>query len=316
MKKNYYIGIDLGGTKISGALSDENGEIISKITIPTKAHEGEIPVLSRIIDAIDSVLNDANKTTSDIKGIGIGSPGPLNAKLGLIVETPNLPFKNFNLVKPIEEKFGVPTYLDNDANVAAIGEFLFGAGKGSENMIFVTVSTGVGGGAIINRKIYRGNTNNALEIGHTTVDRDGPRCNCGNYGCVEALSSGTAIARIANEAIEKGEKTTLKNYEKISAYEVFIEAENGDKVANKIINNSLNYLGICIANTISYFDPEVVILGGGVSIGHGIVIDTVQAIVKERCFKTLSENTKIVLAGLGNDAGVIGAVALAITESK
>lgn len=316
MKKNYYIGIDLGGTKISGALSDENGEIISKITMPTKAHEGESLVLSRIINVIESVLSDANKTASDIKAIGIGSPGPLNAKLGLIVETPNLPFKNFNLVKPIEEKFGVPTYLDNDANVAAIGEFLFGAGKGSENMIFVTVSTGVGGGAIINGKIYRGNTNNALEIGHTTVKADGPRCNCGNNGCIEAISSGTAITKTAIEALKRGEETILKNYEKISSYEVFRAAENGDKVAKEILSNSLNYLGICIANTISYFDPEMVVLGGGVAIGEKVIIDTVKSVVKERCFATLSENTKIVLAGLGREAGVIGAVALAITESK
>lgn len=316
MKSGYFIGVDLGGTKISGALSDQRGEIISKITLPTKAEEGEEAVLSRIIEAIDTVIKEGNINIGDIKAIGIGSPGPLDAKLGVIITTPNLPFKNFNLVKPIKEKFNIPTYLDNDANVAAIGEFIFGAGRGSENMVFITVSTGIGGGAILNGKIYRGSTNNALEIGHTTLKKDGPRCNCGNYGCAEVLSSGTAIGKSAKAAVERGEDTTLKNYENVSSYEVFKEASKGDKVATEILSEALNYLGICVANIISSFDPEMVILGGGVSMGGKIVFDTVEAVVKERCFAILSENTKIRPAALGTEAGVIGAVALAIMESK
>ena len=148
--KNYVVGVDLGGTKISTALSDLEGKIINQTTIPTDAHEGEVPVLNRIINSIEKVVNDSAVSYEDIKGIGIGSPGPLDAKQGIIITTPNLPFKNFNLVKPISEKFGVPVFLDNDANVAAIGEFMFGAGKGAENIVFFTVSTGVGGGAILN----------------------------------------------------------------------------------------------------------------------------------------------------------------------
>lgn len=316
MKNNYFVGVDLGGTKISCALSSEKGEIISKITLPTKAEEGEEAVLSRIIEVIDTVIKEGNINISDIKAIGIGSPGPLDAKLGIIITTPNLPFKNFNLVKPIKERFNIPTYLDNDANVAAIGEFTFGAGRGSENMVFVTVSTGIGGGAILNGKIYRGSTNNALEVGHTTVKKDGPRCNCGNYGCAEVLSSGTAIGKSARDAVERGEDTSLKNYESVSSYEVFKEANNGDKVATEILSEALNYLGICVANIISSFDPEMIILGGGVSMGGKIVFDTVEAVVKERCFAVLSENTKILPAALGTEAGVIGAVALAIMENK
>jgi glucokinase len=316
MRSEYFVGVDLGGTKISGALSDKKGEIISKITLPTKAEEGEEAVLLRIIEVIDTVIKEGNINIGDIKAIGIGSPGPLDAKLGVIITTPNLPFKNFNLIKPIKEKFNLPTYLDNDANVAAIGEFIFGAGRGSENMVFVTISTGIGGGAILNGKIYRGSTNNALEIGHTTLKKDGPRCNCGNYGCAEVLSSGTAIGKSAKAAVERGEDTTLKNYENVSSYEVFKEASNGDKVATEILSEALNYLGICVANIISSFDPEMVILGGGVSMGGKIVFDTVEAVVKQRCFTVLSENTKIRPAALGTEAGVIGAVALAIMESK
>lgn len=316
MDKSYVIGIDLGGTKISGALAGLDGKVISQYTLPTNAAEGEAPVLNRIISVIETVIEDAHKNTNDIKAIGIGSPGPLDAKKGIIITTPNLPFKNFKLVEPIKEKFGIPTYLDNDANVAAIGENVFGAGKGTENMVFVTVSTGVGGGAIINGKIYRGNTCNALEVGHMTLEKDGPRCNCGNYGCAEALASGTAIGKRAKEAVAGDEETSLKNYKDVTSYEVFQEAKKGDKVAIKILDTCLNYLGICVANIITSFDPEMVIIGGGVSKGGDIVFEKVEEVVKERCFDTMAASCKIVPAGLGTDAGVIGAVALAIMESK
>lgn len=316
MDRNYVIGIDLGGTKINGALADLNGTVQSQFTIPTNAHEGEEVVLSRIINVIDKVMELADKKVEEILAIGIGSPGPLDAKKGLIITTPNLPFRNFALVEPIKNRYNVPTYLDNDANVAAIGEFMLGAGKGTENMVYVTVSTGVGGGAIINGKIYRGNTSNALEIGHTTVLPDGPRCNCGNYGCVEALASGTAIGRQAKEAVENGLNTSLKDYENVTSYEVFKEANKGDKVSQDILNKSFGYLGIGIANVITSFDPEMVVIGGGVSKGGQILFDRVQEVVNERCFKAMSEACKIVPAALGTDAGVIGAVALALLESK
>lgn len=186
--KNYVIGIDLGGTKISCAVADLDGQVISQNTVPTNAHEGEYAVLNRIIASVETVLRDSDVEINNVKAIGIGSPGPLDAKTGVIITTPNLPFKNFNLVKPLKEKFEVPVYLDNDANVAAIGEFMFGAARGTENMVYFTVSTGVGGGAVLNGKVYRGNTSNALEIGHMTVLPDGPRCNCGNLGCLEGIS--------------------------------------------------------------------------------------------------------------------------------
>lgn len=314
--KNYVVGVDLGGTKISTALSDLEGKIINQTTIPTDAHEGEVPVLNRIINSIEKVVNDSAVSYEDIKGIGIGSPGPLDAKQGIIITTPNLPFKNFNLVKPISEKFGVPVFLDNDANVAAIGEFMFGAGKGAENIVFFTVSTGVGGGAILNGKVYRGHTSNALEIGHMTVAPHGPRCNCGNVGCVEATSSGTAIAKRAHEALSTKVETSLRKYENVTSYEVFVEAAAGDPVAKDIIDDAMNYLGIAVANAVSIFDPEYVIIGGGVSKAGDVVFDTVRKVVNKRCFKSMAESVKIVPAGLGTDAGLIGSVALALLETQ
>jgi glucokinase len=316
MEKRFVIGIDLGGTKISGAFSDIDGNVLSKHTIPTNADEGDIAVLNRITSVIDYVIAAAGKTVDEVKAIGIGSPGPLDPKTGAIIETPNLPFTNFNLVKPIRDKYKIPTYLENDANAATIGEHIFGAGKGTENMVYITVSTGIGGGAIINGKIYRGSTANALEIGHTTLLSNGPRCNCGNYGCAEVLASGTAIGRQAREAVEAGKKTSLGDYSNVTSYEVFKEAEKGDEVAVDILDNSLTYLGICVANVVNSFDPEIVVIGGGVSKGGDIVFDKVKEVVQKRTLKPMRDLCKIVPAGLGTDAGVIGAVAVAITESR
>ncbi|GAA0078934.1 ROK family protein [Clostridium sp. CTA-5] len=314
--QTFVVGVDLGGTKISTALSKLNGEVISQTTVPTNANEGEIPVLNRIIESVDKVIKDGGATYQDVKAIGIGSPGPLDAEKGIIIYTPNLPFKNFNLVEPLKNKFGVPVFLDNDANVATIGEYMFGAGKGAKNVLFFTVSTGVGGGAILDGKIYRGHTSNALEIGHMTVAPDGPRCNCGNIGCVEATSSGTAIGKRGQEAVSTKVETSLRKYDHITSYEVFVEAAAGDEVAKDIIDNALNYLGIAVANAVSIFDPEIIIIGGGVSKAGEVVFDTVRKVVNKRCFKSMAESVKIVPAGLGTDAGVIGAVALALLETE
>lgn len=314
--KKYVIGVDLGGTKISTAISTIDGNILANVVLPTKAEEGEKAVLGRIFQSIDEVINKVNTSTDEIEAIGIGSPGPLDAKKGIIITTPNLPFKNYNLVQPLKDKYNISVYLDNDANVAAIGEYMFGAGKGKDNIVYFTVSTGVGGGAVLNGRVYRGHTSNALEIGHTTVDPNGPRCNCGNLGCLEAISSGTSIAKRGREAVATNVETSLKKYDVITSYEVFKEAEAGDEVSKDIINNAMTYLGIGVANAISTFDPEMIIIGGGVSKAGDVVFDTVKKVVNKRCFKSMAESCEIVPAGLGSDAGVVGAVALAIIESR
>lgn len=314
-KCNYVIGIDLGGTKIKGALADLEGNILSSYTIPTDAFEGEEAVLGRINGVIGKVLEESGKSINEIKAIGIGSPGPLDSEKGIIINSANLPFKNFNIVSEVKKVYNLPVYLENDANVAAIAEYMFGAGKGTRNMVYVTVSTGVGGGAVLNGKLYKGSTSNALEIGHTTVLPEGPKCNCGNYGCVEVLTSGTAIARQAREALEAGLNTSLSQYDKLTSYEVYVEAQKGDKVSEDILEKSFTYLGIGIANTIVSFDPEMIVIGGGVSKMGSIMFDKVNEVVKERALKAMAENCKIVPAGLGEDTGVMGAVALAITEA-
>lgn len=312
MEKKYVVGVDLGGTKIYTALVDLDGNIIKEKTVETLANEGEKAVLDRILSTVRFVIDGIDKNL--IKSIGIGSPGPLDVKKGIIIRSANLPFKNFELVKSIKEEFNLPTHLDNDANVATLGEFMFGAGKGTENMVFITASTGIGGGAVLNGRLFRGSTGNALEVGHTTVALDGPRCGCGNVGCVEAFGSGTAIGKRAKEAVASNVVTSLKNYENVTAKEVFAEAKNGDKVANDILDNCLTYLGIAVANTITNFDPEKVVIGGGVVNGGEIVIDTIRKVVEDRCLSTFVDSCSIEKAVLGGKAGVLGAAALAITE--
>lgn len=312
MENKYVVGVDLGGTKIYTALVDLEGNIIKEKTVETLAHEGEQAVVGRIVDTINYVIDGTDKNL--IKSIGIGSPGPLDVKNGIIIENSNLPFKNFEIVKTIKETFDLPTHLDNDANVATLGEFMFGAGKGTENMVFITASTGIGGGAVLNGKLFRGSTGNALEVGHMTVATEGPRCGCGNLGCAEALGSGTAIGKRAKEAVLSNAVTSLKNYENVTAKEVFKEAANGDRVAKNILNTSLTYLGIAVANTITNFDPEKVVVGGGVVNGGDIVIETIRNVVEERCMAAFVENCTIEKAILGGKVGVLGAAALAITE--
>lgn len=312
MKKKYVVGVDLGGTKIYTALVDLEGNIIKEKTVETLAFEGENAVMGRIIDTINYVIDGTEKNL--IKSIGIGSPGPLDVKNGVIIENSNLPFKNFEIVKTIRETYDLPTYLDNDANVATLGEYKFGAGKGTENMIYMTVSTGIGGGAILNGKIFRGSTGNALEIGHTTISQERTRCGCGNIGCAESLASGTAIGKRAKEAVNSNAETSLKNYDDVTSKEVFIEAANGDRVAKEILNTSLTYLGITVANIITTFDPEKVVIGGGVINGGDIVLETIKEEVAKRCMKVFVDSCSIEKAKLGGQAGVLGAAALAIME--
>lgn len=181
-------------------------------------------------------------------------------------------------------------------------------------MVYVTVSTGVGGGAIINGKLYRGNTANALEVGHMTIAKDGPRCGCGNVGCAESFASGTAIGNRAKEAVASKVVTSLKKYDNVTAKEVFIEAAAGDAEAKRILDNALYYLGITVGNIMTHLDPEKVVMGGGVINGGDIVLETVKKVVAERCLSVFVENCSIEKAKLGGQAGVLGAAALAITE--
>lgn len=308
-----FVGVDLGGTKIYTALGDREGNILKEIIVDTEVEKGVDSILEKIKGSIEYVI-EGNKDR--VKAIGIGSPGPLNIKDGIILNPPNLPFENYKIVEKLESIFKISVYLDNDANAATIGEYIFGAGKESTNMIYITASTGVGGGAILNGKIYRGSTFNALEVGHTTIEVDGKRCGCGNKGCFEAMTSGTAIKKLAEDAVKSSVKTSLKNYDKVTAKEVFIEAEKDDRVANEILEDSLKYLGVLAANCANILDPDIIIIGGGVSNGGDVVFNKIKREMEQRCLEPILNHCKIKKALLGGKAGVIGALAVAITEYK
>lgn len=312
MDKNFVVAVDLGGTKIYTALVDLEGNIVKEKVVKTEAEKGDLAIVSNIKSTIDFVLDGIDM--KNVKAIGIGSPGPLDVKKGLIVAPPNLPFKNFNIVENLNDKYGIPVFLDNDANAATLAEFMFGVGKGTENMVYVTVSTGIGGGAILNGKIYRGSTSNAVEVGHTTVKGDGPRCGCGNKGCGERMASGTAIMKRAEEAVNSNVETSLKKYEKVTAKEVFEEAKNGDIVSQDILDEALSYLGIIVANVANTFDPDMIVLGGGVISAGDVVMEAVKKVVKARCLGIVAENCKIERSNLEGKSGVLGAAALAISE--
>ncbi|MGL5577289.1 MAG: ROK family protein [Sarcina sp.] len=307
-----YVGVDLGGTKIYTALANVNGEILREIVMPTEADKGTEQIIDKIKESIRYVSEEV--TLKEVKAIGIGSPGPLKVKDGIIAEPPNLPIRNYNIVEDMENEFGVKVYLDNDANAATLAEYTFGQGVGTENMVFITSSTGVGGGAILNGRLYRGSTSNAVELGHTTVKYDGRSCGCGNRGCVESLASGTAIKLIADERMD--EETSLNKYEVITAKEVFDEAENGDILSKSIVRECVGYLGLAVANAANTFDPDMIVLGGGVLKSGDIIFDIIEEEMQERCLNTIRENCKVKPAKLGGKAGVLGAVALAIVESN
>lgn len=315
--KRYVIGIDLGGTKITTALADRQGRIVEKTTLATGAKEGEEVVMGRIIESVDMVLEASGLSKDAVAVIGIGSPGPIDSDKGAIITTPNLPFKNYSLTQPLEKRYGIPAYLDNDGNVAAIGEWMFGAGKGYDHVIYMTVSTGVGGGAVLNGKPFHGRSSNALEIGHMTIRPDAPYfCNCGNQGDVESLCSGTAMTKRAQEAIAQGRETSLKDLPVVTAYEINQARLAGDGLAKEILEEAWDNLGIAVANLILAFEPEVLAIGGGVSRIGQDMFDAVIASAHKRCFDFMVDGVKIVPTGLSQDTGVLGAVALAVVKAE
>lgn len=317
MAKDKYIGIDLGGTKILTAVASEDGEIIEKLKLATETELGQEKIKENIFKSIYKVLEKAAIKIEEIKAIGIGSPGPLNVEQGIIYESANLPLKNMKIVDLVKNETGINTYLQNDANTAALGEKVFGAGKEADDLLYITISTGVGGGIIINGNIYYGHTGNAGEIGHMTVDPAGPQCGCGNYGCLESFSSGTAIKNMAQRAIENGESTLIKKLakeNKLSAKLVAKAADKGDQKALDIFAKAGYYLGIGIANLVNIFNPEMIILGGGVMKAQEYFLDRAKEEFKKRALKAPADIVKIEEAVLEDEIGVKGAIAVAMQK--
>jgi glucokinase len=308
------IGIDIGGTKILTALVDERGRIITRERIAT-TQNGPSADVAAMARSVDAVLKGAGLRREDIAAIGAGAPGPLDPDRGIVYEPPNLAgWIEVPLASLLQQATSLPTYVENDANAAAVGEAWVGAGVGVKDLIFIIMGTGIGGGIILGGQLHQGVTGTAGEIGHITIDMDGPLCGCGRYGHLEALASGKAIARMAMEALRAGERSTLATMgtpEQISAKDVARAAENGDALARDIYRRAGEAMGIAIASVVNLLNPEMVIIGGGVARAGDLVFDPIRRTVKTQAFARPAAAVRIVPSALGDDAGVIGAAAVA-----
>jgi glucokinase len=316
------LGIDLGGSKILTAVVDPQGEMLSSDESTTPATEGREVVIQSIIESAHSALDQASCTISEISAVGIGAPGISNPEAGILFVSPNLPgWRNVLLRDIIQNKLDKKVFLINDANAAALGEFYFGAARGVRNFIYITISTGIGGGIMIDGKIYGGAIGTAGEVGHMTIDDEGPICNCGNRGCWETLASGTALAREAKQRIKKGIRTSILKYaegdvEKVTAQAIHKAAEQGDKLAKELIARTGYYVGVGLVNLINIFNPELIVIGGGLSNIGDMLFKPAFKVAGERAYKEAFQAVRFATAGLGRNSGVLGAAAFALQEIK
>ncbi len=316
----YVIGVDLGGTKIYTALAAGDGKILTETKLPTEAEKGQEHVVGRIIETIEYVQNAAAVPPGTVRALALGAPGPLDTKKGIIHFAPNLRWHNVPIAQILEERMSLPVSLDNDANLAALGEHVFGAGRGVANMVYITVSTGVGGGLILDGKLYRGSADGAGEIGHMMVSPGGPLCSCGNRGCLEAVASGTAIAREAKDLVARGGGQKILTAAegdpgKISAAEVAAAAAGGDPEAIFIITKAAHFIGIGIANILNLLNPSLVVLGGGVMKIGELLWKGITLKVESRTMEAARRAVRLVPAELGGRSGVMGAIALALQST-
>ena len=302
------IAVDIGGTHLRAALYEpENPQPISHQRIQT--HTEEPGVYERMESLIESIWpKDGN-----VLAIGVASPGPLDPHTGYILKTPNIKeWQNFPLGPNLSGHFQVPAFVDNDANLAALGEWKFGAGRGHHHLLYLTISTGVGGGVIADDHLLQGYHGLATELGHTILDPEGPLCSCGFAGHLEAFSSGPAIVKFVIGELASGTSSSLKNGGDITARVVADAANHGDALAISAYQRAGTYLGIAVANFLLSFDPSIVVFGGGVSQVGPLLFDSFRASLKKRVFHPrYLENLKIEMAALGDDAGLLGALALA-----
>jgi glucokinase len=318
-REQFIIGVDLGGTNIVvGAMPVDGSREIGIRTLPTRAEMGADAVADRIAAMVENVILDVRKETGaereDFIGVGIGSPGPLDRERGIVVVTPNLGWRDYPLRDEISKRLGMRATLDNDANCATLGEWWCGAAKGGRNVIGITIGTGIGGGLILDGRLYHGASDVAGEIGHTSIDSTGRRCKCGNYGCLEAYCSGPAIAERAREAIESEESPTLMELadgdpNRITAAIVYEAARMGDMVAREVVRDTGRFLGTGLANLMNIFNPDTIVLAGGVTQAGDALFAPLRAEVRRRAFKPAVEVCRIVPGALPISAGVVGAVA-------
>ncbi|KJE27761.1 ROK family protein [Geobacillus kaustophilus] len=310
--ERWLAGIDLGGTTIKMAFVTTEGDIVHKWEIPTNtANRGE-HIVADIARSLDGTLAQLGGAKERLLAVGIGAPGPVEEETGMLYETVNIGWTNYPLKQRLEEAMGLPVAVDNDANLAALGEMWKGAGGGARHLLFVTLGTGVGGGVIANGAIVRGINGAGGEIGHMTMIPDGgARCNCGKTGCLETIASATGIVRIAKEKLTADDRPSELRNGDVTAKAVFDAAKAGDALALEVVDEATYYLGWALANAANVTNPEKIVIGGGVSKAGDMLVERVAAHFRRFAFPRVAVGAKLVLATLGNDAGVIGAAWLA-----
>ncbi|MDD5457135.1 MAG: ROK family protein [Candidatus Margulisbacteria bacterium] len=330
MNKEFIIGIDVGGTKIAAAIADNKGNILANFITPTEAKKGDNVVADKILLCIKHLLKESGLSVKKLKNIVIGIPGQIDRIKGIILNAPNIAgWKDFNIQKYLHKEFPkTKILLENDAHCATMGEFFYGAGKEFRNMIFLTISTGIGGGIILNKKLYSGKHHIAGEIGHMALNLSSDedhKCGCGRMGCFEAYASGINMAKRAQKKLKDlnmikddygGKILELAegNLNKITAVIISQAASMQDKFACEIIEENGFYIGIACVNLINLLDPDAIILGGGVSKIGTILFDSITKTVHEHVKMTSKLETQILPAKTGTDAGILGALAIGISR--
>lgn len=310
-----YIGIDLGGTNIGIGIVDDENNLICKESNPTKKERGFNKITEDIVILISKIIKTNNISKDEIRGIGIGVPGIINPQNGVVVNCVNLKWNNVDIKKAIEDKLNIPVSVGNDATVAGVAELVVGAMKGCKSGVLITLGTGIGGGIIINGEVYDGFHGVGSEIGHMIVGENYYNCNCGRNGCLETFSSSTAIINYARKLIEEGNGSTIidrvnGDLINIDGKIIFEEAKEGDDIARKVIDRMTNYLAIGIMNIVSVIDPEIFVIGGGLSASGEYLLTMIREKLSKISYYNGMDIGKIALSKIGNDGGIIGAAAL------
>lgn len=309
-----YICLDIGGTKILGVVFDENDKIISKVKKKTKAERGMEQIEEKIIGVVEELIDEAGMKEGELAAIGAGAPGVINEDTGEIIYAPNLPWRNYDIKSIIEAKFNVPFYIGNDANVGILGEWKYGAAVGRKNVIGIFAGTGIGGGIIINDRLYSGPRHLAGEVGHMVLNTEGPYCNCGQRGCLEAYAGKIAITREIRLQIERGRKTILKDLmgeetSVIKSKALKKAVDEKDPVALEIMDRVVYYLAAASGSLINIFNPDMLVMGGGVTESLGeYIMPLLKRYVEKFVFPDVLKGTEIAQSCLGDDAIVYGAL--------
>lgn len=315
------IAIDIGGTKYITAVVDGSGKMLARCYRYTLSSEGPTKVIKRLMATIRQTIETAGIDGRGIGGIGLAIAGLIDMGRGLVTESPNLPrWRNIPLRDVLAAEFQIPVYILNDANAAVLGESRLGAGQGLENVIFLTISTGIGGGIVVGGELYNGTDGCAGEIGHMIIQETGPACPCGRHGCLEVMASGTAIARMARERLRGWETSILTNLvggaiDEITAEHVARGARQADSLCLDVVKVAGHYLGVGLGNVVNIFNPQMIIIGGGVSAMGEMFLKPVRKSMKEHAFRMPARTVRIVRAKLGVNSGLLGAASYTQTKS-